>query len=140
MSLKEFAKKNLMNYFIIVTGITVAIAVLGMNFDPDAQFGYEAFFSPIIFGTIAVLPSFVLYSKKELSFRQMLFRRILHFIVLEIILLAFGFISGLLKGIDVTLTFAVSVFAVYLFTIVISWIIDSKTAAEINKGLKKIQG
>jgi hypothetical protein len=135
----EFVKKNLMNYFIIVTGVTVAIAVLGSNFDSEATFGYEAYYSPIIFGAVATLPSFVLYSRKELTFHQMLFRRILHFIVLELTLLGFGYAFDLLSQIDVAVSFAVSVFMIYLFTNVVMWIIDSKTAADINKGLKRIQ-
>jgi hypothetical protein len=140
MSFVEFAKRNLMSYFIIVTGITVAIAVLGMNFDPGASLGYEAFFSPLIFGAVAVLPSLALYSKKELTFKQMLFRRILHFLLLELGLLGFGSISGIFDGTEVIISFAISVFVVYLFTNVIQWLIDSKTAVDINKGLKKMQG
>jgi hypothetical protein len=139
MGFNEFVKKNLMNYFIIVTGITVAIAVLGSTYDSDATFGYEAYFSPLIFGAVAILPSFVLYSRKELSFQKMLIRRILHFTLLELILLGFGTLAGILSGIEITLTFALSVFIIYLFTNLIIWLIDSKTAVEINKGLKRIQ-
>jgi len=140
MGFIDFVKKNLMNYFIIVTGITIAIAILGLNYDPEATLGYEAYFSPIIIGVVAVLPSFVLYSNKELTFKQMLFRRIMHFVVLELTLLGFGYLSGLFDSIDVALPFALSVFIVYLVTNVIKWVIDSKTAVEINKGLKRIQG
>lgn len=139
MSFVEFIKKSVINYFITVTATTVAIAVLGMNFDREAVFGYEAFFSPLIFGVIASVPSFVLYSRKELSFKQMLVRRILHFIVLEIFLLGFGFLAGLFHGFDVALSFGLSVFLVYLFTNLMSWMVDSKTAKELNKGLKRFQ-
>lgn len=139
VSFAEFIKKNLMIYFIIVTGITIAIAILGLIYDPSATFGYDAFFSPIIFGMIAILPSFVLYSKKELTFKQMLLRRMLHFIILEIMLLGFGYQAGLLGGIEVRISFAISVFMIYLFTQLIHWMIDSRTAVQINMGLKKIQ-
>jgi hypothetical protein len=128
-----------MIYFISVTGITIAIAVLGLNFDPDARFGYEAFLSPLIFGVVAVLPSFALYSRKELTLRQMLVRRIFHFVLLELILLVFGFGTGILDGTEVAISFAFSVMAVYLFTNVLQYILDSKTAGKINEGLKKLQ-
>jgi hypothetical protein len=140
MSFIEFAKKNLMSYFIIVTGVTVAIAVLGMNFDPTATLGYEAFFSPLIYGAVAVLPSLALYSKKDLTFKQMLLRRLLHFLLLELTLLGFGSILGIFDRTEVAISFALSVFVVYMFTNVIQWMIDSKTAVDINKGLKKMQG
>lgn len=139
MSLSEFSKRNLMNYFISVTGITIATAVLGLNFEPETRFGYEAFLSPLIFGAVAILPSFVLYSRKELTFRQMLIRRIFHFILLEISLLGFGFGSGILDSAQIAISFVFSVLAVYVFTIVLQYIIDSRTAIKINEGLKKIQ-
>lgn len=139
MEFKEFIKKNLMDYFIIVTGVTVAIAVLGMNYDPDAVLGYDVLFSPLIIGAVSVLPSVVLFSRRELPMRQMLIRRVLHFIVLEITLLAFGNASSLFRDNKAAIPFAVSVFIIYLFTNIVSFFIDSRTADEINRGLKKLQ-
>lgn len=139
MSFREYLKKSLMTYFIIVTAVTIAIPVLGMNFDPGATFGYEAYYSPLIFGVVALLPSLVLYSKRELTFRRMLVRRVFHFIALESILLLFGSLFGLFDGIEVAISFAFSVLVVYLFTSMIEWVIDSKTAGKINEGLKKLQ-
>lgn len=138
MSLKEYIRKILMDYFIIVTGIMVAIAVLGTNYDREATFGYEAYFSPLIFGAIAVLPSLVMYSGRELTLKQMLIRRIFHFFLLEAALLCFGFLSGLFRDNGAAIPFAGSVFVVYLFTNIIRWVIDSRTADEINEGLKRI--
>ena len=60
MSLSSFVKKNLRDYFIIVTGINLAMAILGLNFDTNKLIGYEAFFSPLIIGAIAIIPSFVM--------------------------------------------------------------------------------
>jgi len=140
VSFTEFIKKNLMIYFIIVTGVTIVIAILGLTYDSGATFGYEAYFSPIIFGAIAVLPSIVLYSKRELTFKQMIHRRMLHFIVLELTLLGFGYQAGLFSGIEVGIPFAISIFIVYLFTQLIHWIVDSRTAIDINMGLKRIRG
>lgn len=139
MSFTDFSKKVLMNYFIIVTGVTIVIAVLGMNFSPDMKLGYEAFLSPLIYGAIASLLTYIFYSKKELTFRQMLLRRILHFMLLEIILMGFGYFAGLLDGVGITIMFSISIFAVYLFKMAISWIVDSKTAGDINVGLKRLQ-
>ncbi|ROR29066.1 DUF3021 family protein [Mobilisporobacter senegalensis] len=139
MDFKEFLKKNLLNYFIIVTGITIAIAVLGAIYDSNTKFGYEAFFSPLIIGVIAILPSFILYSSKELSSSQMFIRKILHFIVLEMFLITFGHFTGLFDGNNAAFPFAISVFIIYIFVHLIIWIIDSKTANEINKGLKNMQ-
>ncbi|BCN30794.1 hypothetical protein bsdtb5_20890 [Anaeromicropila herbilytica] len=139
MSFIEFSKKLLKNYFIIVTGITMAIAFLGMNMYPNERIPYDAFLSPLILGIVAILPSYIFYSKNELTFKQMLFRKILHFILLVITQLGFAYVTGLLKNAEVTFLLAISVFAVYLFTMGISWIIDSKTAIDINRELKKMR-
>jgi Ca2+/Na+ antiporter len=114
MSFTEFTQKILRNYFIIVTGIIVVIALLGSSFYPEDSLRYNAFFSPLIYGAVAVLPSFVLYSKKELTFKQMLFRRILHFGLLEMSQLSIAYLVGVMNNFIMVMLF-LSVFAVYLF-------------------------
>jgi hypothetical protein len=140
MSFKAFLKKCLMQYFIITTCVTVAIALLGLSMEPAARFGYEAYFSPLIFAFISLLPSFVTYSRKELSIRQALLRKVLYVIVLEAMLLAFGFWAGILHGAADALSFGLAVFLVYLAVNLISWKIDRKEADEFNKTLKSMQG
>lgn len=140
MSFKDFLRKILMNFFIIVSCVNLAIGILGVNYDSNAALGYEAFFSPIIFGLIATIPSIIQYSPRELTLNQMLFRRVVHFIILEVLLIGFACGSGIIRGTAMVISFSVSVFLVYLVTTIIRWIIDSNTANEINKGLKKLQG
>lgn len=140
MNFKAFLKKCLMEYFIITTCVTAAIAILGLSLDPVAKFGYEAYFSPLIFGLISLVPSFVTYSGKELSFRQAFVRKVLHVIGLEAVLIAFGFGAGILHGAVDASFFGVAVFIVYLAVNLISWQIDKKDASEINKTLKSLQG
>ena len=140
MSFKAFLKRCLMEYFIMTTCITAAIAILGLSLDPTATLGYEAYFSPLIFGLISLVPSLVTYSRKELSFRQALLRKVLHVIILEAMLIAFGFITGILHGIADASFFSLAVFIVYLMVNLISWQIDKKDADDINKTLKSLQG
>lgn len=140
MSFKAFLKKCLMEYFIITTCVTAAIAILGLSLDPAAKFGYEAYFSPLIFGLVSLVPSFITYSRRELSFRQALVRKVLHAIVLEAMLIAFGFWAGILHGAAAASFFGLAVFIVYLAVNLISWQLDKKDAGEINKTLKSLQG
>jgi hypothetical protein len=129
-----------MEYFIITTFVTAAIAVMGLSLDPAARFGYEAFFSPLIFGLVGILPSFVTYSRKELSLRQTLIRKALHVIVLEAMLLAFGSWAGVLHGAVDASFFGLAVFIVYLMVNLINYLTGKKDAGEINKTLKSLQG
>ncbi len=140
MSFRIFLKRCLLEYFIITTCVTAATAILGLTLNPAAKFGYESFFSPLIFGFISLVPSFVTYSHKELSFRQTLLRKALHVAVLEAMLTGFGFWVGILNAPADASLFAVAVFLVYIAVNLISWMLDRKDANEINKTLKSLQG
>lgn len=129
-----------MEYFIITTCVTAAIAILGLSLDPAAKLGYEAYFSPLLFGLVSLVPSLATYSRKELPFRQALIRKLLHFALLEAMLVAFGHWVGILHGVGDTASFALAVFIVYLAVNLISWHLDSREASEINKTLKTLQG
>lgn len=128
-----------MEYFIITTCITAATAILGMGIDPSAKFGYESYFSPLIFGFISVLPSIVTYSKKELSIKQTIIRKILHFICLLFLLCMFGYFTGLLNGSVEIVSFALAVLIIYVVVNVVNWHLNKKEAVQINNMLKKYQ-
>lgn len=140
MSFKVFLTRCLMEYFVITTCITAATAILGLTLDPTARFGYESFFSPLIFGFVSLVPSVVTYSHKELSFQQTLIRKALHVTVLEAMLTGFGFWAGILQDPVDASFFALTVFIVYIAVNLISWKLDQKDANEINKTLKSLQG
>lgn len=140
MSFKSFLKSCLLDYFIITTCVTAAMAILGLAIDPTARFGYESFFSPLIFGFISIVPSFITYSHKELPFKETLIRKILHLIVLEAILIGFGFWVGVLLSAAEAFFFGITVFIVYILVAFISWKFDIKEANEINETLKLFQG
>ncbi|MHC1695998.1 MAG: hypothetical protein AB9835_12175 [Eubacteriales bacterium] len=129
-----------MEYFIITTCITAAIGVLGMSLDPSAKFGYESFFSPLIFGLISLVPSLVTYSRKEISFWQVVIRKILYLILLEGLLIFFGFWSKILTSVIDSVFFGITVIIVYILVNIISWQIDRKEAVKINSVLKSFQG
>lgn len=139
MNLLDYSKRLLQGYFILVTGISVAIALLGMNYYPNQILRYDSYFSPLIFAAAGILPSFILFSRKELSFRQMLFRKIIHFIILEFIQLAIGYATGLIADFGMAVSLSLTVFFVYLFKTLIDWLLDSKTAKNINSGLQRLQ-
>lgn len=139
MNFKDFLKKCLMEFFIIVTCISVVIGVIGLIYEPTKRFGYEAYFSPLIFGAISTVSSFVTYSKKELTVKQMIFRNVLQLMVLECMILITGYSFGIMKDKMILSSVAISVIVVFIAVQFISWIIDSKTAANLNDSLKIYQ-
>lgn len=139
MSFNDFFKKSLMNFFIIVTCVSAVIGILGLIYEPSRKFGYEAYFSPLIFGVISIIPSFVTFSKKELTPKQMAFRNVFQLIVLECLILITGYSFGIMKDKMVLTSVALSVIIVFVIVNFISWIIDSKTATILNENLKAFQ-
>lgn len=134
-----FARRIMMSFFVSVSCITVAMALIGMAFSPNTTFGYEAFFSPVIFGALATLPMLVKYSKKELTIRQTITRSALHLILLEAVILAALYLVGLLTSLSMAVSLGVSILVIDVTVNLVLWIQDSRTAKQFNEALVKLQ-
>ena len=139
MCFKEFVKSNLKKFFLLVTCFTTLIALLGLYFKPDHTFGYESFFTPIILGAIVVLSTYIFYIKHDLSIKNTILIRLLHFFILELVLFLFGYLRGYYRGLDSVLIYIGITIILYLVMNIIIWIRDKKTADFINKGLERIR-
>lgn len=115
------------------------MALIGMLFEPDARFGYEAFLSPLIFGALASLPLLVKYSKKELSFKQTAIRNVIHFLLLEAVILSVLYFEGLLTSVSMAISLGISIFVIDLTVNLVLWINDKRIAKEFNDALRKLQ-
>ena len=134
-----FVKKVMMSFFVSITCISAAMALIGMSFEPDARFGYEAFLSPLIFGALATLPMLVQYSKEELSFKQTAIRNVIHFLLLETVILSILYFWGLLTSVSMAISLGISIFVIDLTVNLVLWINDKRIAKELNNALKKLQ-
>ena len=108
---------------------------------PDQNITYAAFLVPIIDGILGVIPGLVMYSKRELTVKQMIVREIIQFVMVEIIILLFSFgFSGFkiadLKMIGVV---ALSVAVVYISVLLIRFFLDSRKAKKMTDDLKAFQ-
>ena len=139
--MKENIKDQLMSFFIIVTLVNIAIFVCGMILGPDDKIGYAAFIVPVIDGILGVIPGFIMYSKKELTVKQMIVRNIIQLISIELIMYFFSFGFSLPKTDDMARLFAVlgSVAVVYVGVIIIRYFLDARTARKMNDALKLFQ-
>ena len=134
-----FVKKVMLSFFISITFICTAMALVGMIFEPNTNLGYEAFLSPLIFGAIASIPTLVTYSKRELSIKQTAIRNIVHFLLLEGVILSTLYFGGILTSISMTISLGVSIFIIDLTVNLIQWINDKRIAKEFNEALKRFQ-
>lgn len=140
MELKTFfTKKIMMSFFVSTSYITLAMGILGLIFEPEVKFSYEAFFSPILFGILATLPTLVYYSNEELSIKQVIQRDIIHLLLLEIILLTVLSMVCLIKSIPMLVSLAFTIFIIDLVVHLVLWINDKRVASDFNSALKKLQ-
>lgn len=138
MGKKEMATEILMSYFIVVTLINIVMAVLGLLLEKDRMFGYEAFFFPLIYGFLGSLPSLISYSKKELSITQMGIRKVLQYIILEVVILSFLILNGVNNRIIIVCV-GLSVFMVAGFAELFLWFFNYEKAKKLNQLLKSYQ-
>ena len=119
--MREHIKNNLMSFFIIVTLVNIAIFICGIVLAPDEKLGYTAFIVPVIDGLLGVIPGLVMYSKRELTVRQMIVRDIIQLLSIELIILVFTFGFSGFSNVDVSkfLAIVLSVAFVYVGVVVI---------------------
>ncbi len=134
-----FVKKVMMSFFVSIACICAAMAVIGMVYETDARFGYEAFLSPLLFGALASLPLLVKYSKKELTLKQAAVRNLLHFVLLEAVILSVLYFVGILTSVSMAASLGFSILTIDLTVNLVMWINDKRTAREFNSALKRMQ-
>lgn len=138
MSKKKFIGQVFISFFVVVTCINLGMAFMGMIYAPDTRFGYEALLFPVFYGFLGILPSAVLYSRKELTVKQMLLRKIIQLILIEAIMVGIVFF---LEGTDFStlLPFMIMVLAVCLAAEGILWLAADKKVKKLNAKLKRFQ-
>lgn len=139
--MKEHIKDNLMNFFIIVTLVNIVIFVCGTIMAPDQNLTYEAFLVPIIDGLLGIIPGLVMYSKRELTLKQMIIRELIQLISIELIILffTFGFSGFNIEKLGMVFVVAVSVAVVYILVTLIRFFLDSRSAKKMTDDLKAFQ-
>ena len=139
--MKENIKDNLMNFFIIVTLVNIVIFICGSIFAPDQEITYSAFLVPILDGPLGIIPGIVMYSKRELTVKQMIVREVIQLLSIELIILLFTFgISGFnLENLALIIAEMVSIAVVFVIVIVIRYFFDKRSAKIMTSNLKDFQ-
>ena len=139
--MKERIREIAGSYFISVTLINVAVFATGMLLRPEQTFGYEAFLSPLIFGFLTVIPTLIMYSRKELTIRQLLWRKAIQLIMDVVIVIAVIFAGNPCNRETVTAAVGVSVSIVVVFAAVhlIEWLLAKRTAMQLTEDLAAFQ-
>ncbi len=129
------------SFFLSVTLINIAIFATGTIFRPEQKFGYEAFLTPLLFGLLTVIPTIIMYSKKELTIRQLLFRKAIQLLLDIVIVIAVIFAGNEMNRKTVTAAIGVSISIVIVFAAVhvIEWTLERRTAKQLTEQLLAFQ-
>ena len=138
---KKFIISLITTYFRLVTLITVATLVLGLYFDPNACFGYTVFAAPLFYGACGVLPSVVMYSKRELTVKALLVRKLIQFVLIEVLILSVAFHNTGIQGeyLDVAIGMGISIFLIYVLAHMIDWLQNYMSAKRMTEELINFQ-
>lgn len=136
-------KKNLTDFilsFCIITAcITLVSGILGCIFMPDIRFGYEAFFSPPLFGLLTALTGVITRSRRELNTGQTLFRLVLQLLSIEAIVFGINYASGNSFEAPLACALALCVALIFVLVYLILWLNNQKIARQFNTSLKEFQ-
>lgn len=138
MDFKELKRDMLFGFFYIYTGSMFGTYVFCSVFYPDFTIGLSYFRWMILFSLAGDATQLVFYSKKVLTERQFLVRTVIHFILLETILMTFaGFLQFYESPLE-AVSFFVIVFLVYLMVKLLTFKRGSKEAEAINQRIQEI--
>ncbi|MBR5383264.1 MAG: hypothetical protein IK133_05520 [Clostridia bacterium] len=141
MEFKRFLINKLILFFMLSTLITVAVSVIGSAFAADAQLSYGTLLTPIVYAALCLLPTFVTWSRHELTPKQMLLRKALMLVLLEAVMLFIAFTSPTIDTgrIQVVLVIAGSVLVIFVLANLFVWLKESAEARQMNCDLKAFQ-
>jgi len=137
MELREIIKKLIISYPIIYGCTMMAAFVCCLVFHPDAVFGIDYLGKALVFALAGDLPSLVFCSKRELSHREWMVRQIIHLLMLEGVLLLFGWFLKYYETVAEGVFFFFIVLLVYIVVRILAFSGDFKDAKEINQVLAK---
>lgn len=136
---KELLMELLMAFFVCTSCICILEGILGMFLMPEVKFGYEAFFSPPVFGFFSILFSVVTKSRHELSIKEILLRRLLHLLLIEGLVFGLNYLSGVVYDPFESVMLALSIAVVFVTVYVVMYMNDSRSAARFNEELRRYQ-
>lgn len=139
--MKPILKEMIRHFFIIYTGAVFGTFIYCFIFDRDAVFGIDYFIQVFFMSVFGDLPLLIFYSNKELTQVQMKRRHVLHFFIIEIVLLVVGKWFGLYGDTlaEAGVFFAVVAF-VYFLVFIFGYLMNAATADEINKRIEERKG
>lgn len=141
LTIEEFIIKRFQVFFLLVTLILTAQFIIGNVLAPEQVLHYSDLLSPVIMAALCMIPTFVTYSKKELSVPQMFFRMVIQLIMIETIILTLAALSSEVGpyNFPVLAILAGTVFIIYVIIMLVLWVQQYFESQKMTEQLKKFQ-
>lgn len=141
--MKESIKLVAMHFFIITVGVMFFTSIGPLiECGLSGKLVYPGWYPWMVMltGLVGAIPSFLFHFKKdsEPTRKEFQIRIVLHFIVIETLIMIMGWVFKWYDGVFEALIVAVTIFAVYLFVWFFSYRINTSLAKNINEALKRI--
>lgn len=139
MDRKDFLKHRLLDFFMIQTGISVAVALIGSVYAPDHALPYGAFLMPSVYAFFCTLPTLVTYASKELSIKALLLRKALELFLIALVVLILTYLGGAWLNLPTVLAIMSSVVVIYVLVGLGDYYILKANARQMNEQLRQLQ-
>ncbi|RJG25297.1 DUF3021 family protein [Paenibacillus thiaminolyticus] len=146
MNFSEMVKRLARDYLLIFAGIVICVSLLNQQYavmnDLDASefsLGLRHIYAIMMCALAGVLPSLIFYFPSTISEKGMRVRILIHFVIVEAVLLIFTNRMGWVTGAAGATILALQVAIIYLLVRVLGWNNDRRVAKEINEQLQQLR-
>ncbi len=139
MTIKEFLISRIQLYFLLVTLIFAVSMIIGMIFTPGQELYYYQLIGPFFLAALCVLPTFITYSRKEPTVRQVVLRNIIRLILIEGIVLTQIQPPEQENQVLFRILLAAAVLIVYLLASLMMWLRRVRQSRMMTEQLKILQ-
>jgi len=139
MKYSQFIKEMIRDFLIIFGSIIIIITILRQIFSPEVSFELMTIFTIMGFSFLGSLTGIILYTPHDISEGKMRIRVILHFFLLEALLISLAVVLKLVDNAFSILLLALQIAAVNGIIRLLTYNKDKKEAEKINERLKSFK-
>ena len=139
MAFRNTVKKYIYDFLMIQAGITLSIGVISRISPPPAGMDPDILFMPFVYAFFCTLPSLVVYSRKELSIKQMAVRKVIQFLLIELTVILISYVIGALQTPLIRSAIIIAVAVVYLLVNYFSYLISKSDANAMTQKIQHIK-
>lgn len=139
MKRSEVAKDIIRDFLVIFASIIIIITVLRQIFMPELAFDLISIYTIMGFSLLGALTGLMLYAPDGVSEQAMRVRIVIHFLLLELLLITLASLIGAVASVSAALLFALQIAVVYAIVRLLSYEKDKKEAEQINERLKVVK-